>query len=420
MLDLKRIQENPDELEEMLTKRNFKAFDAGKLKTIIEKYKNQKSKVDEERSRRNYASKEIGNLISNGKKEDAEKLKAEVKGLGDVIENLEKDLESIETEMSGIVLELPNYPDSDVPVGSDEKSNIVLRIEGKKPEFDFTPAPHYEIGEKLNIIDFERGVKLAGSRFYSYRGKGAALERALINFMLDTHTKQFGYSEMWVPQLINDEGMTVTGQYPKFKGEYYRFEEDGLSLIPTAEVPLVNLYRGEIIEEKDLPVAMTAASSCFRREAGSAGKDTRGLVRVHQFQKVELVQIVHPEHSRKIHEEMLSHAEEILKKLNLHYRVLLLCTGDMGATAAKTYDLEVWMPGLDRFVEISSISNCLDFQARRGLIRYRPDGKKNKPVLTHTLNGSGLAAGRTLAAVMETYQKIDGSFDIPDVLKKYL
>ena len=420
MLDLKRIQENPQELEEMLVKRNNKSFDASKLKALIENAKNMKSEVDEERSKRNSISKEIGNLISQGKKEEAEKRKQEVKGIGDKIEILEKELEAADSELSVIILELPNYPDSDVPVGADENDNITLRIEGVMPEFDFEPVPHYEIGEKLNIIDFERGVKLAGSRFYSYRGLGASLERAIINFMLDTHVKKFGYTEMWVPQLVNDEAMTTTGQYPKFKGEYYRLDRDDLSLIPTAEVPLVNLYRDEIIEEENLPVRMTAASSCFRREAGSAGKDTRGLVRVHQFQKVELVQIVHPEHSRKIHEEMLAHAEEILKQLGLHYRVLLLCTGDMGATAAKTYDLEVWMPGLNRFVEISSVSNCLDFQTRRGLIRYRPDGKKSKPQLAHTLNGSGLAAGRTLAAIIETYQKKDGSFDIPEVLKKYL
>jgi seryl-tRNA synthetase len=420
MLDLKRIQENPQELEEMLGKRNYKSFDSGKLKFLIEKLKDKKSKADEERSKRNSASKEIGNLIAQGKNAEAEKRKEEVKGLGDTIEIFERELEEVELELSGIVLELPNYPDSDVPVGQDANDNITLRIEGKKPEFDFKPLPHYEIGEKLNIIDFERGVKLAGSRFYSYRGLGASLERAIINFMLDTHTKKFDYTEMWVPQLVNDEAMTTTGQYPKFKGEYYRLDKDDLSLIPTAEVPLVNLYRDEIIEEKNLPLKMTAASSCFRREAGSAGKDTRGLVRVHQFQKVELVQIVHSDHSRKVHEEMLSHAEEILKQLGLHYRVLLLCTGDMGATAAKTYDLEVWMPGLERFVEISSISNCLDFQARRGRIRYRPVGAKSKPILAHTLNGSGLAAGRTFAAIIENYQKKDGTFEIPEVLKKYL
>ena len=420
MLDLRRIQENPEELEEMLKSRNFKGIDSNILKELIKQTKDIKSKLDTRRSERNTASKEIGNLIASGKKEDAEKRKAEVRNLGELITETEKELELKETELSDIVLGLPNYPEPDVPVGIDETSNIELRTEGNKRNFSFEPKPHYEIGEKLGIIDFERGVKLSGSRFYSYRGLGASLERAILNFMLDTHTKKFRYSETWVPQLVNDAAMTVTGQYPKFKGEFYRLDQDELSLIPTAEVPLVNLYSGEIIEEKDLPIAMTAASSCFRREAGAAGKDTRGLVRVHQFQKVELVQIVHPDLSRKIHSEMLSHAEEILKLLELPYRVILLSTGDMGATAAKTFDLEVWMPGLNRYMEISSVSNCLDFQARRGMIRFRTEGKNSKPQLVHTLNGSGLAAGRTLAAILENYQKEDGTFEIPEVLKSYL
>jgi seryl-tRNA synthetase len=271
----------------------------------------------------------------------------------------------------------------------------------------------------MGILDFERGVKLAGSRFYAYRGLAAKLERALIAFMLDLHTKN-GYTEMWVPQLVDDASMTTTGQYPKFKGEFYRLDADELSLIPTAEVPLVNLYRDEIIPSDQLPIRMTASSSCFRREAGAAGRDTRGLVRVHQFQKVEMVQIVHPDESRRIHEEMIHHAEEVLKQLGLHYRTVLLCSGDIGATSARTYDVEVWMPGLNRYMEISSVSNCLEFQARRGMIRCKDNGPKAKAVYVHTLNGSGLAAGRTMAAVMENYQKADGTFEIPEVLKPYL
>jgi len=420
MLDLNRIQGNPEELEAMLKKRNFKGVDISGLKTLIKRMKDLKFELDRLRSERNSASKEIGNLMASGKKEEAETRKQSVKSIGDSIASIEEDYGRVENELSDIVLGLPNYVDPDVPEGRDETANVVLREVGTKTSFSFPPLPHYEIGEKMGTFDFERGVKLSGSRFYSYRGFAATLERALIGFMLDTHSKKFGYTETWVPQLVNDQAMTVTGQYPKFKGEFYRLDDDALSLIPTAEVPLVNLYSDEIIEEETLPVAMVAATSCFRREAGAAGKDTRGLVRVHQFQKVELVQLVHPDHSQRIHEEMLGHAEEILKLLGLPYRVLFLCSGDMGATASKTYDLEVWMPGLNRYMEISSISNCREFQARRGKIRFKPAGKKEKPSFVHTLNGSGLAAGRTLAAIFENYQNEDGSVSIPDVLKKYL
>ncbi|MEQ9364594.1 MAG: serine--tRNA ligase, partial [Leptospirales bacterium] len=353
------------------------------------------------------------------------KHKAEVKGLGDGIGELEGQLSELETKLQDIVQGLPNWLDDAVPEGADENDNVELRVVGEKPFFDFTPLPHYEIGEKLGILDFERGVKLAGSRYYAYRGLAARLERALISFMLDTHTGDHGYTEMYVPALINDEGMYTTGQFPKFRGEYYSLDRDGLSLIPTSEVPLVNLHRDEILNEDDLPLALTAATSCFRREAGAAGKDTRGLIRVHQFQKVELVQFVHPDESERVHETMLSHAEAILQKLGLTYRVLLLCSGDIGATAVRTYDLEVWMPGLDRWLEISSVSNCRDYQARRGMIRYKGAGggdkanKKPKTAYVHTLNGSGVAAGRCMAAIIENFQNADGTFEIPAALKKY-
>ncbi len=419
MLDLRRIIENPEELEENLNKRNFTNIDMNKLKELIRNSKEMKAIIDGMRMERNAASKEIGALIGQGKKDEAETRKAAVKDLGDRISDEEKKADAITEELSDIILGLPNYLEPDVPTGKDEKDNELIREVGTIREFGFSPIPHYDIGEKMGILDFEGGVKLAGSRFYSYRGLAAQLERAIISFMLDVHTGLFGYEERWVPQLISDEGMVTTGQYPKFAGEFYRLNEDGLSLIPTAEVPLVNLYRDEIIPEENLPIALTAASSCFRREAGAAGRDTRGLVRVHQFQKVELVQLVHPEKSREIHEKMLLHAEEILKRLELPYRVIKLCSGDIGATAARTYDLEVWMPGLNRYLEISSISNCLDYQARRGKIRYRPVDKKKKPELLHTLNGSGLAAGRTMIAIMENYQKEDATFDIPDALKPY-
>lgn len=419
MLDLKRIQDNPEELESMLAKRRFDSASLAGLKDLIKTVKTLKADADKIRAERNAASKEIGNLIGQGKKDQAEKRKEEVKDLGDKIADLEKKCEEQEASLSDIVLGLPNFIEPEVPVG-DETANKTVREIGNKPQFDFKAQTHFDIGEKLGIFDFERGVKLAGSRFYTYRGLGAKLERALMNFMLDLHTGEHGYQETWVPILVNDACMTTTGQYPKFKGEYYRLDRDELSLIPTSEVPLINLYRDDILDEKDLPVAMTAHTSCFRREAGAAGKDTRGLIRVHQFQKVELIQIVHPDQSREIHEKMVSHAEEVLKRLGLHYRVVLLSSVDMGATAAKTYDLEVWMPGLDRYMEISSISNCMDFQARRGMIRFKDSAGKNKPKLAHTLNGSGVAIGRALAAVIENYQKKDGTIEIPRVLQKYL
>ncbi|MCE9598646.1 MAG: serine--tRNA ligase [Spirochaetia bacterium] len=420
MLDLKRIQENPEELEQMLSSRNYQAGDLSGLRELIKKVKLLKADTDKIRQERNSSSKEIGALIGQGKKDEAEKRKSEVKDLGDKIAELETQCEAEETALADIVLGLPNFFEPEVPIGKDESANKLIRESGTKPEFDFKPLTHFEIGENLGILDFERGVKLAGSRFYTYRGLAAKLERALLNFMLDLHTTEFGYTEVWVPILVNDACMTTTGQYPKFKGEYYRLDRDELSLIPTSEVPLVNLYRDEIVEEKDLPIAVTASTSCFRREAGAAGKDTRGLIRVHQFQKVELIQIVHPDKSRETHEQMVKHAEEVLKRLGLPYRIVLLSSGDMGATAAKTYDLEVWMPGMGRYLEISSVSNCLEFQARRGMIRFKEGGAKGKPRLAHTLNGSGVAAGRAMSAIMENYQKKDGTFEIPEVLKSYI
>ncbi|MCB1172186.1 MAG: serine--tRNA ligase [Leptospiraceae bacterium] len=419
MLELKRITANPDELQSMLIRRGIKDFDTINLAKLIQATNTAQQSLDELRSQRNTASKEIGVLIGKGDKEAAESQKAAVSHLGDEINRLETDYNTQKADLDEFISGLPNWIADGVPDGLDETSNQELKVVGQKPEFDFKPRTHYEIGEGMGILDFERGVKLAGSRYYTYRGLLARLERALISFMLDTHAKN-GYTEVFVPQLINDAGMFTTGQFPKFRGEYYNLERDGLNLIPTAEVPLVNLYRDDIIAESDLPVALTAASSCFRREAGAAGKDTRGLVRVHQFQKVELVQLVHPDESERIHTEMLAHAESILQALGLPYRVVLLCAGDMGATAVKTYDIEVWMPGLNRWLEISSVSNCLDYQARRGMIRYKGNEKKARASYVHTLNGSGVAAGRCMIAIMENYQNKDGAFDIPDVLQTYL
>lgn len=417
MLELRLIQENPEELKRMLSRRRYTGEAVPRLLELVDQARGIRQKAETLRSERNRSSKEIGALIGQGKKEEAEKRKEQVRAVGDEIAALEQELEALTDPQEELLLGLPNWIDSDVPDGADAEGNLEVRRHGQIPAFDFAPKTHFEIGEKLGILDFEKGIKLAGSRFYTYRDLAARLERSIINFMLDTHTKTNGYTEMWVPILVNDQCMVTTGQYPKFKGEYYQLERDGLSLIPTAEVPLVNLYHDEILRDEDLPIAVTAASSCFRREAGAAGKDTRGLVRVHQFQKVELVRITRPEDSAAEHEKMLGHAESILQALQIPYRVLLLCSGDMGATARKTYDLEVWMPGLNRWLEISSVSNCGDFQARRGKIRIK--GKSGN-IFAHTLNGSGLAAGRTMIAIMENYQKADGTFGIPDVLKKYM
>jgi seryl-tRNA synthetase len=343
----------------------------------------------------------------------------EVQAIGDEIKSLDERLTALNGRFTDMHLSVPNILDESVPEGKDDKDNVVIRQWGEKRKFDFTPRPHYEVGADLGILDFERGVKLAGARFYVYRDLAARLERSIINFMLDLHTKEHGYSETFGPFIVNDESMTGTGQYPKFRDEYYRMDRDGLSLIPTAEVTLTNLYRDEILEGEELPICLTMQSSCFRREAGAAGRDTRGLIRVHQFQKVELVKFVRPETSFDELEKLTADAEEVLKRLNLHYRVLLLCGGDVSASSAKTYDLEVWMPGLDRYVEISSCSNFLDYQARRARIRYRKE-KGARPEFLHTLNGSGLAAGRTMAAIIENYQTADGNIEIPEALKPYM
>ncbi|EQA45841.1 serine--tRNA ligase [Leptospira broomii serovar Hurstbridge str. 5399] len=416
MLDLKFITENTEALKANLELRGFK--DIGildELARIIHKKKELQKETESLREERNKASKEIGKIKQSGG--DIAAASAAVKEIGDKIKEIETDLEIQENLLSEINLGLPNILDSQVPAGKNEQDNKVLYEVGEVRNFSFLPKPHYELGENLKWIDFEKGVKLGGGRAYTYFGFGAKLERALANFMLETHTKEHGYTEVWVPVMVTDECMVTTGQYPKFKDEYYRMERDELNLIPTAEVPLTNLYRDEILTEDQLPISVTAHTSCFRREAGSYGKDTRGLVRVHQFQKVELVKFSRPEDSEKEHKSMLSHAENILKKLGLRYRVMLLCSGDISAASSKTYDLEVWMPGLNRWMEISSVSNFKDFQARRGKIRYKAKDGKNQ--LVHTLNGSGLAIGRTMAAILETYQKEDGTIEFPESLKQY-
>ncbi len=417
MLDINRILQEPALLTETLEKRGMKIPGIEeKLKSISDKQRDLRNQAESLRQKRNSVSKEIGILKGQGK--DVTEISASVKQVGDEIKKIEDALEQEELALHELNLSFPNLLDPAVPIGLSEADNVEVKIWGTKPSFSFAPKTHFEIGEAQGIFDFERGVKLSGARFYTYAGLGAKLERALSNLMLDIHSNQNDYKEMWVPVLVNDESMTATGQLPKFAEDFYRLEKDGLNLIPTAEVPLTNLYRDEIIPEKNLPISVCAHTSCFRREAGSYGKDTRGLVRVHQFQKVELVKFCAPEDSEAQHEKMLKDAESILQTLGLPYRVLLLCSRDISGNSSKTYDLEVWMPGLNRFMEISSVSNFKDYQARRGKIRYK--SKEGKNLLVHTLNGSGLALGRTLAAVIENYQTSDGNFTIPEALQSYL
>ncbi|MGQ9842682.1 MAG: serine--tRNA ligase [Spirochaetota bacterium] len=418
MIDPKIVRENIDLVKHTLKIRKMEdAVDVAQVEALDAQRRDLIAKIDELRTQRNTLSKQVGALKQKG--ENPVELMEKVRTISDDVRKYEEDIASIEQTYTTLMLSIPNILHKSVPIGNDENDNVVVRTWGGKPIFDFEPKPHYDLGTQLNILDFERGVKIAGARFYVYRGLAAQLERAIINFMLDLHTKKHGYTEIFGPFIVNDETMIGTGQYPKFMDEYYRIERDALSLIPTAEVTLTNLYRDEILDKKDLPIYVTMQSACFRREAGAAGKDTRGLIRVHQFQKVELVKFVEPESSFDELEKLVHDAEEVLQLLNLHYRVVLLCSADTSASSSKTYDIEVWMPGLNRYVEISSCSNFVDYQARRARIRYRKK-ESDKPTFVHTLNGSGLAAGRTLAAIMENYQTKDGSIIIPEVLKPYV
>ncbi|HNX58313.1 MAG TPA: serine--tRNA ligase [Spirochaetota bacterium] len=418
MIDPRIVREKPEYIRKILSLRKMESsVDMDRLIQIDAKRRDLSTESDQLRENRNRISKEVGEKKRN--KEDATSLMNEVTKINERIKEIESGSEALEAEYNELILSVPNILHDSVPEGKDDSDNVVVRTWGEKPKFDFTPKPHFDLGTDLGILDFERGVKLSGTRFYVYRALAARLERALLSYMLDLHTTKHGYVETFAPFLVNDESMTGTGQYPKFKDEYYRLDRDNLSLIPTAEVPLTNLYRDEILEKENLPIYVTGQSSCFRREAGSAGKDTRGLIRVHQFQKVEMVKFVEPETSFDELEKLVANAEAVLQGLGLHYRVMLLCSADTSASSSKTYDLEVWMPGLDRYVEISSCSNFLDYQARRAKIRYR-SAAGEKPVFVHTLNGSGVAAGRALAAVMENYQQKDGSIAIPEALRPYL
>lgn len=415
MLDIKMIRQNVEMVKEKLATRNVDEAKINEFVALDEKRRAELVKVEELKKLRNDVSGEIAQLKRN--KENADDKIAQMKKVGEEIKALDEQIAKIDEELTAIATTLPNLPHESTPIGKDEDDNVEVRRHGTVREFDFEAKPHWEIAENLGILDFERGAKVSGSRFVFYKGLGARLERAIYNFMLDEHGKE-GYTEVIPPYIVNSHSMFGTGQFPKFKEDVFQLANTDLTLIPTAEVPLTNYYNGEILEEADLPVYFTALSPSFRSEAGSAGRDTRGLIRLHQFNKVEMVKLAKPEESYNELEKMTQNAENILQKLNLPYRVVALSTGDMGFSAAKTYDLEVWIPAQDTYREISSCSNCEDFQARRAMIRYRDENGKVQYV--HTLNGSGLAVGRTVAAILENYQNEDGSVTIPEVLVPYM
>ena len=416
MLDIKFIRQNIDEVKEKLSTRGVKEEVLNEFVTLDQERRDHLVKVETLKKTRNDVSQEIATLKRN--KENADDKIQEMKQVGETIKELDEAIRVIDEKLQNISYTLPNLPNADVPVGADEEDNIEMRRWETPRTFDFEAKPHWEIAEGLDILDFERGAKVSGSRFLFYKGLGARLERAIYNLMLDTHVYEHGYTEMIPPYIVNADSMFGTGQFPKFKEDVFQLENSNYTLIPTAEVPLTNYYRDEILTDEQLPVYFTALSPSFRSEAGSAGRDTRGLIRLHQFNKVEMVKISKPETSYEELEKMTGNAEAILQKLNLPYRVITLCTGDMGFSAAKTYDIEVWIPAQDTYREISSCSNCEDFQARRAKIRYRDEeGKTN---FVHTLNGSGLAVGRTVAAILENYQNEDGSVTIPEVLVPYM
>ncbi len=418
MLDIKFVRANPEKVKEALEKREYK-IDFDEFLSLEKERLGLLRKIEQKRAIRNSVSQEIANLKRTKVDNDTiDKLIAEMRKLGDELATAEGRLREIEERLENLMLLFPNIPHHTVPVGKDENENVEIRRWGEPPKFDFEPMNHWDIGELLGIIDFERASKIAGSRFAIMKGLGARLERALINFMLDLHT-QNGYIEVFPPLLVNRASMTGTGQLPKFEEDLFRIVEPEFYLIPTAEVPLTNFHREEILSEDDLPIYYVSYTPCFRREAGSHGKDVRGLIRQHQFNKVELVKFVKPEDSYEELESLTMDAEDVLQKLGLPYRVVALCTGDLGFASAKTYDIEVWLPGQERYREISSCSNFEDFQARRANIRFRRRGKKGTEFV-HTLNGSGLAIGRTLVAILENYQQKDGSVVVPEVLRSYM
>ena len=416
MLDMKFVRENPDKVIEAVAKR-FGQLDLTDFLALEQRRREITQEVEAMKKDRNTASQEIGKMKKAG--QDASEQMAAVRALGDKITACDTELKEIEVKLKNILLHIPNIPADDVPVGKDDSCNPVIRSWSEPRKFDFEPKAHWEIGENLDILDFERGVKVSGTRFVFYKGMGSRLERAVINFFLDVHTPKHGYTEFFTPFIVNAASMQGTGQLPKFAEDMFKLENGDMYLIPTAEVPVTNYHRDDILKGEDLPLLYTAYSGCFRAEAGAAGRDTRGLIRMHQFNKVELVKFTKPEESWDALDKLTNDAEEVLQMLGLPYHVVRLCTGDLGFSSATTYDLEVWLPAANCYREISSCSNFLDYQARRANIRFRRDAK-SKPEFVHTLNGSGVAVGRTVAAILENYQQADGSVVVPEALRKYM
>jgi seryl-tRNA synthetase len=414
MLDIRFIRENADAVKAAMINRNADV-DVDAILALDNRRRAIITEVDELKAERNKISKSIGLMIKEGK--NPEEIKAQVRGMGDKISAFDEELRDVDAKLREMLLYMPNLPSDTTPVGKDENDNPVIRSWGEKVELDFEPVPHWDLGAKLKLFDLERGAKLSGSGFPLFTGRGAKLERGLIQFMLDLHTEEHGYTEIAPPFFCNEASMTGTGQLPKFADDMYTVQLDGLYAIPTAEVPVTNMYANEILDQ-ELPILHTAYTPCFRREAGSAGKDTRGLLRVHQFDKVEMVKFTTPETSEAEHEKLTLDAERVLQKLGLHYQVIELCTGDLGFSAAKCYDIELWAPAQDKWLEVSSCSNFKDYQARRANIRYR--NEDGKTTFVHTINGSGVALPRLVIAIMENNQNADGSIDLPEVLWPYM
>ena len=416
MLSIEHIREHPDEVRRALQTRG-EDDSIAKVLELDAQIRAAITQRDDLNAERNRVSKDIGQARSRGQ-EASEEVRAQMRQIGDQADALNEQTKVLGDKLSGLMLTLPNLPQDDVPVGEDETGSVIIRQNGEPPALDFPPKPHWDLGEELGIIDFERGTKLAGSRFYTMLGYGPKMERALIAWMLDLHSNEHGYTEVSLPAVVKREIMEGSGNLPKFADNLYHDDEDDLWLIPTAEVPITNLYRDEIIPANTLPLKYVAQTPCFRREKASAGRDTRGIKRVHQFNKVEMYQFVEPETSNQELEKLVDDAEDVCRKLGFTYRVLQLCTGDMGFASSKTYDIEVWAAGCEEWLEVSSCSNCTDFQARRSNIRYRAE-EGGRPRLPHTLNGSGLALPRVMIAIMENYQQPDGSVVIPEVLRPY-
>lgn len=417
MLDIKRIRQDFDGVKKAVMSRGQGDYGIQSVLELDEQRRNILADVEAKKNRQNMDSKKIPKLKKEGK--DASALLAEMKALSENIKELDNQVTQIEEQLKNNLLNIPNTPNPELPIGNSDEDNLEVRRWGEPGNFDFEQKAHWDVGTDLNILDFERATKIAGTRFTVYKGLGARLERSVINFMLDLHTTQHGFKEILPPFMVNRDAMTGTGQLPKFEDDMFHLPAKDFFLIPTAEVPVTNLHMNEILDAEELPIYYTAYTPCFRKEAGSAGRDTRGLIRQHQFNKVELVKFVKPEDSYKELDALTAAAEEILKQLQIPYRVVMLCTGDLGFSSAMTYDIEVWMPSYKRYVEISSCSNFESYQARRANIRFRPESG-SKPEFVHTLNGSGLAVGRTVAAILENYQQADGSVVVPEVLRQYM